>query len=36
MEIRALYKENAFDIVALDDYLRIEWNRLYENNEVVF
>lgn len=31
MEIRALYKENALDIVALDEDLRNEWNRLYEN-----
>jgi len=36
MEIRVLYKENSSDIIALDDYLRIEWNRLYENSGVVF
>ncbi|OPJ57788.1 hypothetical protein [Clostridium chromiireducens] len=36
MEIRALYKENALDIAALDEDLRNEWNRLYENSGVVF
>lgn len=36
MEIRALYKENALDLAALDEDLRNEWNRLYENSGVVF
>lgn len=36
LEIRALYKENALDIAALDEDLRNEWNRLYENSGVVF
>ncbi|WP_160361176.1 hypothetical protein [Clostridium chromiireducens] len=36
MEIRALYKENALDISAVDEDLLNDWNRLYENSEVVF
>lgn len=36
LEIRALYKENAIDIAALDDDLGNEWNRLYGNSNVVF
>ncbi|OOM78814.1 hypothetical protein [Clostridium sp. BL-8] len=31
LEIRALYKENALDITALDHDLRNEWTRLYGN-----
>jgi hypothetical protein len=36
LEIRALYKENAIDIAALDDDLGNEWNRLYGKSNVVF
>ncbi|NSB14567.1 hypothetical protein [Clostridium beijerinckii] len=32
MEIRALYKENAIDIAALDEDLWNEWNSLYQQN----
>lgn len=36
MEVRALYKENALDITAMDDDLKNEWNRLYEDSGVKF
>lgn len=36
MEVRALYKENTLDIMAMDDDLKNEWNQLYENSGVKF
>ncbi len=36
IEVRALYKENALDIAALDDDLENEWNRLNESSGIKF
>lgn len=31
-EIRAIYKDNVIDVIALDQDLEREWKRLYNEN----